>query len=402
MRGRSCPGLLFCRAGALKEIHFKAPFILSEEGLSLSEDTVFMEEAIALAKLGAGWVSPNPLVGAVVVKEGEVIGRGYHRRAGDPHAERSALADCSQSPEGATLYVTLEPCCHQGRTPPCTDCILERGVRRVVVGSADPNPLVAGRGVQLLRERGVEVTEGVLREACDRLNPVFFHYIRTGTPYVVMKYAMTMDGKIAARTGLSRWITGEEARRRVQEDRGRYRAIMAGIGTVLQDDPLLTCRLPGCRSPLRVICDTRLRTPLNARVVRTAGEFPTLLATCCGERERLRPYEEAGCQALVLPPRGRGVDLTALMAELGSREVDSVLLEGGGALNWSALESGIVNRVQAYLAPKILGGAEAKGPVGGLGADSPAGAFRLAPPTVTRLGEDILLESEVISCLQES
>lgn len=216
----------------------------------------------------------------------------------------------------------------------------------------------------------MEVTEGVLREACDRLNPVFFHYIRTGTPYVVMKYAMTMDGKIAARTGLSRWITGEEARRRVQEDRGRYRAIMAGVGTVLQDDPLLTCRLPGCRSPLRVICDTGLRTPLNARVVRTAGEFPTLLATCCGERERLRPYEEAGCQALVLPPRGKGVDLTALMAELGSREVDSVLLEGGGALNWSALESGIVNRVQAYLAPKILGGAEAKGPVGGLGADS--------------------------------
>ena len=365
-------------------------------------DKNYMALALELAERGAGWTSPNPMVGAVIVKDGAIIGQGYHARCGDLHAERAALKNCTGDPAGSTLYVTLEPCCHQGRQPPCTDAILQADIARVVVGSPDPNPLVAGKGVQILRDHGVQVEEGVLRTECDRLNRVFLKYIQTGRPYVIMKYAMTLDGKIAAYTGASQWVTGEEARAHVQTLRHRCRAILVGVGTVIADAPRLTCRLPGGRDPIRVICDTRLRTPLNARVVRTAGEFPTLLATCCGERERLRPYEEAGCQALVLPPRGKGVDLTALMAELGSREVDSVLLEGGGALNWSALESGIVKRVQAYLAPKILGGAEAKGPVGGLGADSPAGAFRLTSPTVTRLGEDILLESEVISCLQGS
>lgn len=199
------------------------------------KDMEYMQLALALARKGCGWVAPNPMVGAVIVKDGEIIGQGWHEKCGQPHAERNALASCTKSPRGATMYVTLEPCCHTGRQPPCTDAILEAGIRRVVVGSGDPNPLVAGKGIQILRAHGIEVTENVLREECQRLNEVFFHYIRTKRPFVVMKYAMTLDGKIAAYTGASKWITGEKARNHVQEQRHRYSAIMAGVGTVLAD-----------------------------------------------------------------------------------------------------------------------------------------------------------------------
>ena len=198
-----------------------------------------------LAKNGLGWTAPNPMVGAVLVKDGEIIGQGWHEKCGEPHAERNALANCKKSPQGATLYVTLEPCCHQGRQPPCVDAILEAGIRRVVVGSADPNPLVAGKGIRILREHGIEVTEHMLEEECDRLNEVFFHYIQTKRPFVVMKYAMTMDGKIATYTGASKWITSETARAHVQEQRHKYTAIMVGVGTVLADNPMLNCRMEG-------------------------------------------------------------------------------------------------------------------------------------------------------------
>ena len=227
-------------------------------------DTDYMNLALELARRGMGWTSPNPMVGAVLVKNGEIIGQGWHTRYGELHAEREALKNCTGSPAGATLYVTLEPCCHQGRQPPCTQAILDAGITRVVVGSNDPNPLVAGKGLNILRAHGVQVETGVCKQACDALNQVFFHFITTRRPYVVLKYAMTMDGKIATRTGASKWITGETARKRVHEDRHRYRAILAGVGTVLDDDPLLTCRMEGGRNPIRVICDTRLRTPLTA------------------------------------------------------------------------------------------------------------------------------------------
>ena len=227
-------------------------------------DKRYMALALKLAEQGAGWTSPNPMVGAVIVKDDQIIGQGYHARCGDLHAERAALKNCTADPAGATLYVTLEPCCHQGRQPPCTEAILKAGIARVVVGSPDPNPLVAGKGNRLLREHGVQVEEHVLQAQCDRLNRAFLKYISTGRPYVVMKYAMTMDGKIAAHTGASQWVTGEEARQHVQTLRHRHRAIMAGVGTVIADDPRLTCRLPGGRDPIRVICDTRLRTPLTA------------------------------------------------------------------------------------------------------------------------------------------
>ena len=356
-------------------------------------DLDYMRLALELAERGRGWTNPNPMVGAVIVKDGRVIGEGYHHRCGGLHAEREAFAACTESPAGATLYVTLEPCCHHGRQPPCTEAILEAGISRVVVGSGDPNPLVAGKGLSFLRAHGVEVETGVLQKECDALNHVFFHYIRTTRPYVVMKYAMTLDGKIATRTGASQWITGESARERVHQDRHRYAAIMAGVGTVLADDPLLTCRMEGGRNPVRVICDTHLRTPLDSQIVRTAREVPTILA--CTDGARRAPYEAAGCRVFVLPERDGHVDLSVLMERLGAAEIDSVLLEGGGTLNWAALESGIVQRVQAYIAPKLFGGKDAKSPVAGLGVELPAQAVKLKNTTVTQIGEDFLLEGEV-------
>lgn len=366
-------------------------------------DADYMRLALQLAEKGCGWVSPNPMVGAVIVKDGRIIAQGWHHRCGELHAERDALAACAENPHGATMYVTLEPCCHYGKQPPCVDAILEAGIRRVVVGSGDPNPLVAGRGIAILRSRGIEVTEDVLREECDRMNRVFLHYIVTGRPYVVMKYAMTMDGKIAAYTGRSRWVTGEAARAHVQQLRHRYRAIMVGVGTVLADDPSLACHMKGGRNPVRIICDTHLRTPPDALVVRTACEIPTVLATCCKDEERQEPYRQAGCQVLRLREENGHVDLRQLMEQLGADNIDSVLLEGGGTMNWAALQSGIVQQVDAYIAPKLFGGEAARTPVEGTGIADPARAFRLRSSRILQLGEDYLIESEVEQrCSQES
>lgn len=365
-------------------------------------DEDYMALALEEAQKGAGWVNPNPMVGAVIVKEGRVIAKGRHERYGGLHAERNALAACAEDPVGGILYVTLEPCCHWGKTPPCTQAILEKGISRVVVGSGDPNPLVAGKGNQILREHGVEVTEGVLKEDCDEINRVFFHYITHKTPYVFLKYAMTMDGKIATRTGASQWVTGEIARQRVQETRHRCAAIMVGVGTVLADDPRLTCRLPDGKNPVRVICDSRLRTPLTANVVATAREVPTILATCEADEGKQEPYRLSGCQVWTLPRKEGHVDLRELLERLGQAGLDSLLLEGGSQLNWSALQAGLVQEVQVYVAPKVFGGKEAPSPVAGLGVENPDGAVRLSPPIITHLGEDILLESKVIPCSQES
>ncbi|WP_394526256.1 bifunctional diaminohydroxyphosphoribosylaminopyrimidine deaminase/5-amino-6-(5-phosphoribosylamino)uracil reductase RibD [Lacrimispora sp. JR3] len=359
-------------------------------------DIDYMKQALELAKKGIGWVNPNPMVGAVIVKDGTIIGMGFHQRFGMPHAEREALSGCRQSPQGATLYVTLEPCCHYGKTPPCTDAILKSGIRRVVIGSLDPNPVVAGKGASILRHHGIEVTEGVLSEECRKLNRVFFHFIKHQTPYVVMKYAMTMDGKIATYSGKSKWITGEAARLQVQKDRHRYSGIMVGVSTILTDDPMLTCRFNGCKSPQRIVCDTSLRTPLSSRVVQTADQYKTILAACCTDQAKIKPYEEAGCEVLTVSQKEGKVDLKELMIQLGKRNVDSILLEGGSTLNWSALTDGIVNKVQVYIAPKLFGGIHAKSPVGGIGMESPDNGVSLSPPQITVLGEDILLESEVL------
>ena len=372
---------------------------VQEEGRPARQDEKYMRMALELALKGRGWVSPNPVVGAVIVRDdGTIIGQGYHERYGELHAERNALKNCIEPPAGATMYVTLEPCCHHGRQPPCTDAILEAGIRRVVVGSGDPNPRVAGGGIRILREHGIEVVEGVLKEECDAVNEIFFHYIQTGRPYVVMKYAMTIDGKIAAYTGLSKWVTGEEARAHVQKLRHELSAIMVGVGTVLADDPMLNCRIPGLTSPVRIICDTHLRTPLDSKVVQTASEIPTIIATCCEDERAVLQYTEKGCRVLNVAKSGDlHLDLQDLVSKIGAEGIDSILLEGGGTLNWSALESGIVNRVMAYVAPKLFGGSSAKTPVEGRGIPDPQEAVRLRDISVSRLGEDLLIEGKVFS-----
>lgn len=354
-----------------------------------------MRRAVELAKLGIGKVNPNPLVGAVIVKEGRIIGEGYHAKYGELHAERHAFSRLTEEAEGAEMYVTLEPCCHYGKQPPCTQAIIEHGIKKVFVGSDDPNALVAGKGVQALREAGVEVVTQVMKEECDALNPVFFHFITTKTPYVLMKYAMTMDGKIACDTGKSQWITGEEARSHVQETRDALMGIMVGIQTIISDNPRLTCRIPGGRNPIRIICDSHLRIPMEAEVVQTAKKMKTVVATVSSEQEKISALGEAGVKVLITDSADGKVDLQDLMQKLGQEKIDSILLEGGGTLNQSALQSGIVNHIQIYLAPKIFGGTGKYTPVSGIGVKEPDEAYLLIDRKIGIFGEDILLDYDV-------
>ncbi len=363
-------------------------------------DQEYMRRAIELAKKGTGWVNPNPLVGAVIVKEGRIIGEGYHARCGDLHAERSAFKNLTESAEGATIYVTLEPCCHYGKQPPCTLAILENKIARVVVGSRDPNPLVSGKGAAMLREAGVVVEEDFLRDECDALNPIFFHFITKKTPYVKMKYAMTADGKIATRTGASKWITGEAAREEVQRMRITCMGIMAGIGTVLADDPMLNVRIPGERSPIRIICDSSLRIPLDAQICRTAKEYPVIVASAFAEDdeaavEKKKKLEAIGIEVLNVPDGNGQVDLKELMKALGEKKIDSILLEGGGILNDSALRAGVVSEVNVFVAPKLFGGAASKSPVEGLGVEVPADAVMMKLEALERIGDDLLLRYRI-------
>lgn len=389
-------------------------------------DAAMMRRALDLAARAAGRTNPNPLVGAVIVRDGRVIGEGYHACYGEAHAERRALVDCArrgEDPRGATVYVTLEPCSHHGHQPPCADALVEAGVARVVVGSRDPNPLVAGRGVARLRAAGVRVDCDVLRAECDAINQVFFHYITTRTPYVVAKWAMTADGRIACASGDSRWVTGPAARTDAHALRNRLAAVMVGAGTVAADDPALTCRVAGGRNPLRVVCDTGLSLAPDSCLVRTLDQAPLLVA-CSQVRlesdpsvaEKAARLRELGVEILPLPetsevatphataagsPAGAvaacsvpastagRVDLHALMVELGRRDVDSVLLEGGARLHAAAFAAGVVNEVVAYLAPKVVGGVGAPGPVAGEGAALMADALPLGAPHVSACGDDV-------------
>ncbi len=347
----------------------------------------YMRRAIALAEKGRGFTSPNPLVGAVIVKDGKVIGEGYHERYGDLHAERNALKNVTEDPRGATMYATLEPCCHHGKQPPCTDAIIESGIAEVVIGSRDPNPLVAGKGEEILRNNGIKVTKDYLRSECDELNPVFFHYITTGKPYVVMKYAMTMDGKIATVTGESQWITGEEARREVHMMRHYYSAIMVGIGTVLADDPMLNTRIEGLTSPIRAVIDSSLRIPLDSRILTTAKDYETIVF-CARENEKAERIRSMGAEVIACERNDR-VDLNQVIDILGERKIDSVLLEGGGTLNEDALRSGIVNEVNVFIGPKIFGGKDAKTPVEGTGVDRVELGYNFLIKEVKKIGEDL-------------
>ena len=371
---------------------------LTKEG-DLMTDRDYMQRAIELARRGEGWVNPNPLVGAVIVKDGRVIAEGWHHKYGELHAERDALRGLKDPAEVATIYVTLEPCCHYGKQPPCTLAIMEHGISRVVIGSRDPNPLVAGKGVRMLREHGITVVEDFMREECDALNPVFFHYITTGRPYVKMKYAMTADGKIATKTGASKWITSEEARELVHDWRNACRGIMAGIGTVLADDPLLNCRRPGGRDPVRIICDSRLRIPEDSQICRTAQKYETIVACALSEDADRRPEEmrakaerlrQQGVEVWSVPAQDGSVDLKELVKRLGKRGIDSILLEGGGTLNESALRAGIVQEVNAFVAPKIFGG-KARSPVEGTGVEVPQEALQMEMKQVRQVGKDLLI-----------
>lgn len=355
-----------------------------------------MRRAIALAEKGAGRVNPNPLVGAVIVKNGVIIGEGYHEKYGGLHAERNAFKNCTSSPEGADMYVTLEPCCHHGKQPPCVDAVIENKIKRVFIGSDDPNPLVAGGGIKKLREHGIEVHTGVLKDECDAVNEIFFHHISTKTPYVMMKYAMTADGKIASRTGDSRWISNEKSRRIAHENRNRYAAIMVGIGTVLADDPSLTCRIENGNDPIRIICDSKMRLSLDSEIAKTAKTVRTIVAAAVQNAEREKALNEKGIEVIYVPDQNGRVDLTALMLKLGEMQIDSVILEGGGELNFAALQSGIVNKVKIFTAPKIIGGTGAKTPVGGTGIELMKNAVKLKLRAVSPVDGDIMAEYDVI------
>lgn len=372
------------------------PWKLGGSDFFMQKKEEYMRRALELARKGEGHTSPNPMVGCVVVKDGRIISEGYHEKYGEFHAERNALTRCTEDTAGADLYVTLEPCCHQGKTPPCTDIIIEKKIARVFVGSMDSNPLVAGKGVQILRDHGIYVETGILDAECRKLNEVFYHYIATKTPFVVMKYAMTLDGKIACATGDSKWVTGEITRTQVHRMRGRYRGIMVGIGTVLADDPMLNCRVEGGVDPVRIICDSNLHIPTESQIVKTASDIETIVA-CSQEaleserkQEKIRRLKEAGIQ-IIGTEGAHGVNLVELMKKLGGQNIDSILLEGGGTLNASALEDGIVNKVYAYIAGKLIGGMDARSPVEGMGIDRMADAITLQNMEIEKLGDDFCI-----------
>lgn len=352
-----------------------------------------MRQSLALAARAAGRTSPNPMVGALVVRDGVVVSEGCHLCAGTPHAEAHALAAAGEAARGATVYVTLEPCCHHGRTGPCADALIAAGVKRVVAAMTDPNPKVCGQGLARLRAAGVEVVEGVLAAEAARLNEAFIKWVSTGMPFGIMKTAMTLDGKIATRSGRSKWITGPAARERGHRLRDACDAILVGVGTVLADDPALTARLPegGGKNPLRIVADSTARTPPAAKVIRDR-QAPTLIAaTAAAPAERVRALTAAGAEVLILPQTATGVDLRALWRALGERRLTSVLVEGGAAVNAAALAANVIDKIYAFVAPKIFGGAAAPGPVGGAGVNEVAEAVALEDMDAEQVDGDILI-----------
>jgi diaminohydroxyphosphoribosylaminopyrimidine deaminase/5-amino-6-(5-phosphoribosylamino)uracil reductase len=357
-------------------------------------DVRFMRRALALARRGLGLVSPNPMVGAVVVRDGRVVGEGWHRGPGTPHAEVEALAAAGPLARGATLYVTLEPCSHHGRTPPCAPAVIGAGVAEVVVGTRDPNPLVDGRGLALLREAGVAVREGVLSGEAERLIEGFAKHVRTGLPFVTLKLAASLDGRAAARDGSSRWITGAAARRDAHRLRAESGAVVVGAGTALADAPSLTVRLREYRGrqPLRVVLDSRGRVPASGPLFEPVA--PTLVATTPAAPDAVRrAWEEAGAEVAVLEPdRGR-VPLPGLLELLGKRAVQGVLIEGGPTVAWSAVAGRLVDRLVLYLGARLIGGREAPGALAGDGVPTIARAMPVAVTRVRRVGEDLRVEA---------
>lgn len=366
----------------------------------------YMKRALELAKGGWGRTNPNPLVGAVIVKDGEIIGEGYHKALGSAHAEAAALRNAGSDVSDGTLYVNLEPCSHYGRTPPCAKTIIEAGIRKVVIAMEDPNPNVSGQGIRMLRDAGVEVLTGILEQEARKLNEIFIQYITQKRPFVIMKAAMTLDGKIATASGDSKWVSGERSRQHVHRIRDRVSTVMTGINTVLADDPFLTTRLSGGngKDPVRIVVDSRGRIPLNSRVINGDSKAGAILATTTAiSAEKEKQLSDKGVRIVKADGTDGRVNLVKLMEELHRLEMDSVLLEGGGGLNAAALHSGIVDKVMIFIAPKLIGGKEAITPVEGDGIQFMKDAVALHGLSICRFDEDILVEAYVrgTPCLQE-
>ena len=358
-------------------------------------DNRHLMRALELAAEARGMTSPNPLVGAVVVKDGRTIGEGYHHRAGDPHAERVALASCSEDPAGATMYVTLEPCCHHGRTPPCTEAIVEAGIKRVVIASDDPTAHAAGRGLGILRDEGIAVehVDGDVSETAKLLNQPFRKHARIGRPLVVFKSAMTLDGKVATASGDSKWISSEASRERAHRWREEADAVAVGIGTALADDPLLTARAPGAaRQPRRVVFDSTARLPIESKLVQTAGEVPTIvICTRAADRAATQALESAGVEVIRVQGSTDAQRVRDGLDELGERDVQSVLLEGGPRLAGAFFDAGEIDQYFAFVAPVVAGGGRARAAVAGAGVDTIAAASRALAVEVERIDDDVLI-----------
>ena len=362
----------------------------------------FMTLALRLAAKGRGKTSPNPMVGALVVKNGRIVGRGYHHGPGQPHAEIIALNQAGSRANGATLYVTLEPCCHLlKRTPPCVPAVIQSGVRQVVVAMVDPNPSVKGRGIAAFRRAGIMVTTGTAQEEAAQLNRAYLHWVRTGRPYVILKAGMTLDGKIATAKGESRWITGPRARQEAHRLRSQVDAVVVGVGTVIHDDPALTARLSdrplklAPKQPLRVVLDSRLRTSPTARICAKQDQAKTLIVTTSRASRPRHPFERAGVEILSLSKKKGRVSLSALMTVLGKRGITSVLIEGGSTINAAVLREKLVNHVLFYVAPTLLGGQDAKAVIGDRSPERLAQALTLRHVTVRRIGDDMVVEGDL-------
>lgn len=363
----------------------------------LSLDEKYMRMALRLAEKARGRTSPNPMVGALVVKKGRVIATGYHKKAGEPHAEAIALAKAGKAAKGAVLYVTLEPCSHTNkRTPPCTPLVIQSKVKRVVIAMVDPNPRVSGGGIKAMRKAGIEVVTGPLEAEARKLNKAYIKHITTGMPYVTLKIAQTLDGKIATASGESKWITGGPARKEGHRLRSVNDAILVGVNTVLKDDPSLTARFPGARDPLRIVVDSKLRTPPSAKIIVQKSPAKTCIATLSDmPKDRLVPLLDAGAEVLLVKGRDGRVDLRDLMKLLGSHGVMSVLIEGGAEVNASALRSGIVDKVVAFIAPVLMTGEDSLCSIGGKSPLRLDKAIRLRDMTSRSVGNDLMIEGYV-------
>lgn len=361
-------------------------------------DRRYMKMALELAAKAMGRTSPNPMVGAVIVKDGKVVGQGFHARAGTLHAEVVAIKDAGDQTQGATIYVTLEPCCHFGRTGPCTQAVIKAGIKRVVVAATDPNPLVAGKGIKQLQEAGLDVVSGIMEEESLKLNEVFHKYITTKLPFVVAKVAMSLDGKIATRTGESQWITGPMAREKTHRLRDRYDAILVGIGTVLADNPSLTTRLPdkNGRDPIRIVLDSNARTPPVCKMLSQDSTAPTyIVVSKNADPAKTKELEKAGAKIIWLDSTLGGINLHNLLKWLGDVQITSLLVEGGAGIQGSFFSEGLVDKVAWFIAPKVIGGKDAPGPVGGQGIERLPNALGLDNIEISRCGEDILVTGYV-------